>query len=207
MPLKRFQERVLTDVDRFFSAVANEQARGNERHRSMDAWESLQKPIQYREHANGCGKEVPTVCIQVPTGGGKTLLATQILGILYRTVLKLRGGSGLVLWVVPSEQIYRDTLRALRDRRHFYRESLEHAVSRRVEVWEKNDIFRMTPTQLAGQLNVLLLQLASTNRVTKERLKFFRDTGGNIVQHFPPEYASDEHEALKKRIPNIDMVA
>ena len=70
-------------------------------------------------------------------GGGKTLLATQVLGSIYSTILEKRNGTALVLWVVPSDQIYKDTLKALRDRNHFYRFSLEHAVSRRVEVWEK----------------------------------------------------------------------
>lgn len=45
------------------------------------------------------GKDLPTFCIKVPTGGGKTLLATQILGLVYQTVLKVRHGSGLILWV------------------------------------------------------------------------------------------------------------
>ncbi len=125
-------------------------------------------------------------CIKVPTGGGKTLLATQILGLIYQSILKYRNGCGLVLWVVPSDQIYKDTLKAFRDRRHFYRESLEFALSRRIEVWEKHEIFRLTPGQLRSNLNILILKLASTNRETREQLKFFRDSGGNIVQHFPP---------------------
>ena len=119
--------------------------------------------------------------MRVPTGGGKTLLATQILGQIYKTILKERNGAGLVLWVVPSDQIYKDTLRRLRDRSDFYRTSLEHAVSRRIEVWEKHEIFRLTPGQMRNNLNILLLKLASTNRETKDQLKFFRDSGGNIV--------------------------
>src|SRR5581483_4015035 len=127
------------------------------------------------------------ICIKVPTGGGKTLLATQILGQIYQTILRRRNGAGLVLWVVPSDQIYKDTLNALRDRRHFYRESLEQALSRRLEVWEKTDIARLTPGQLANNMNVLVVKLPGTNRQDRESLKFFRDSGGNIVQHFPPE--------------------
>ncbi len=84
--------------------------------------------------------------------GGKTLLATQILGETYRTLLKDRRGAGLILWVVPSDQIYKDTLRRLRDRTDFYRESLEFALSRRIEVWEKHEISRLTPGQLASCL-------------------------------------------------------
>jgi hypothetical protein len=41
----------------------------------------------------------------VPTGGGKTLLATQILGLVYQTILKKRNGCGLVLWVGEIKRV------------------------------------------------------------------------------------------------------
>jgi len=167
MQLKRYQERVIREVKFFLEALASQQASGN-RHASVDAWEDARRSFfikgDYRPRKNGLGKDLPTVCIKVPTGGGKTLLATQILGLIYHTILKSRNGAGLVLWVVPSDQIYKDTLKALRDRRHPYRESLEFALSRRIEVWEKHEIFRLTPGQLHSNLNILLLKLASTNR-------------------------------------------
>ncbi len=209
MQLKHYQERVLREVNIFLTALAQQQAAGN-RHASLDAWDEAEQqftiPFKYRERRNGLSRDLPTFCVQVPTGGGKTLLATQILGQIYKTILKDRNGAGLVLWVVPSDQIYKDTLKALRDRRHFYRESLEFAVSRRIEVWEKHEIFRLTPGQMRSNLNILLLKLASTNRESKEQLKFFRDSGGNIVQHFPAENAPDKHRALKEKYPNLDML-
>jgi type III restriction enzyme len=211
MPLKRYQERVLQETRIFLKALAAQQAAGNARHASLDAWDEAKKQFsifgQYRPRRTGTGKDLPTFCVRVPTGGGKTLIATQVLGLIYETILKSRNGAGLVLWVVPSDQIYKDTLKALRNRRHFYRESLEFAVSRRVEVWEKHDIFRLTPGQMQNNLNILMLKLASTNRETREQLKFFRDSGGNIVQHFPPEDEPELHKALKARIPNLDMLA
>src|SRR5207244_9800002 len=152
---------------------------------ALDAWENIRVPgRRYVESRNKLGKDLPTFCLKVPTGGGKTLLATQVLGLIYGTILEKRSGVGLVLWVVPSDQIYKDTLKALRDRNHFYRFSLEHAVSRRVEVWEKHEINRLTPTQLNSSLNVLLIKLASANRDTKDQLKMFEDSGGDIVLHF-----------------------
>ena len=51
-----------------------------------------------------------------------------------------------------------------------------------------------------------MLQLASTNRETKEQLKFFRDSGGNIVQHFPPEDDSAAQKALKEQVGNLEML-
>jgi type III restriction enzyme len=209
--LKQYQERVLREVKHFLELLAEEQASGT-KHPTLDAWNEAKETLTgivgtYQERKNGVGKDLPTFCIKVPTGGGKTLLAAQILGLVHETILKARNGAGLVLWVVPSDQIYKDTLKALRDRRHFVRESLEHSLSRRIEVWEKGEIARLTPAQLQNNLNILVLILASTNRQTKEQLKFFRDSGGNIVQHFPPEDEPDRHRELKQRVANLDMVA
>ncbi len=209
MELKYYQKRVIKEVGIFLNALAQQRAAGMP-YASLAAWEEAAKhfylPGQYHARRNGLNKDLPTFCVRVPTGGGKTLLATQVLGQIYKTILKERNGAGLVLWVMPSDQIYKDTLRRLRDRNDFYRTSLEHAVSRRIEVWEKHEIFRLTPGQMRNNLNILLLKLASTNRETKDQLKFFRDSGGNIVQHFPPENAPDEHRKLKERFPNLDML-
>lgn len=203
MELKQYQRRVVEEVERYLAAVAKQREAGNLKHAALDAWCGLGS---YRERKNGLGEDLPTFCIKVPTGGGKTLLATQILGSIHRTLLKERNGAGLVLWVVPSNQIYRDTLRRLRDRNDLYRLMLEHAVSRRLEVWEKHEIARLSPTRLRECLNILVLQLASTNRETQDQLKFFRDSGGNVVQHFPPEDDPAGHKALKAGVPNLDMV-
>jgi type III restriction enzyme len=211
MALKRYQERVVREVGTFLEKLAAQRASGNVKYASLEAWDEARKEFtihgSYNARKNGLGKDLPNFCIRVPTGGGKTLLATQILGLIYKTILKDRNGGGLVLWVVPSDQIYKDTLKKLRDRADFHRESLEFAVSRRIEVWEKDEIFRITPNQMRTNLNILLLKLASTNRETKEQLRFFRDSGGNIVQHFPPEDDPELNKELKERIPNLDMIA
>src|SRR5438309_2856007 len=205
MELKRYQRRVADELERYLAQVARERGKGNARHAAMDAWQDLRLG-PYSERKNGIGEDLPTFCIKVPTGGGKTLLATQALGSIYRTILQDRNGAGLALWVVPSSQIYRDTLRRLRDRRDLYRLMLEHAVSRRIEVWEKHEIARLSPSRLRDCLNILIVQLASTNRETKEQLKFFKDSGGNIVGHFPAENDWPAHKALKEKIGNLDMI-
>jgi len=206
LELKQYQRRVVEDVERFLRALAAQRASGNTRFGSLAAWQDCGLG-RYDLRQNGMKEDLPTFCIKVPTGGGKTLLATQILGSIHRTILKDRNGAGLVLWVVPSSQIYRDTLKRLRDRNDMYRLMLEHALSRRIEVWEKQDIARLSPVRLRDCLNILVIQLASTNRETKEQLKFFRDSGGNIVDHFPPENDPAAHKALKAAIPNLDMIA
>jgi type III restriction enzyme len=205
MDLKNYQRRVVQETEAFLEAVAAERAAGNVKHAALDAWRELRLGA-YTEHTNGIGDDAPHFCIKVPTGGGKTLLATQILGSVYRTLLKERNGAGLVLWVVPSSQIYRDTLRRLRNRNDLYRLMLEHAVSRRIEVWEKHELARLSPVRLRDCLNILVVQLASTNRETAAQLKFFKDSGGNITQHFPPENDPEANRKLKERFPNLDMI-
>ena len=205
MQLKDYQQRVIDEVERYLQAVARERDTGNRRHASLDAWRSV-RGGPYYEQTNDLGEDYPNFTIKVPTGGGKTVVATQVLGSIYRTLLPERNGAGLVLWVVPSSQIYRDTLRRLSNRNDWYRIMLEHAVSRRIEVWEKTDIRRLSPVKLRDNLNIFVVQLASTNRETKEQLKFFRDSGGNIVQHFPPENDPEAHRKLKEEFPNLDMI-
>lgn len=206
MELKRYQKRVLEDVRRFLEALTTEVARGN-RHATMDAWlAATKRELPNRARQNGLHQDLPSFCIKVPTGGGKTLLATQILGQLHSTLLRDRNGSGLVLWIVPSDQIYKDTLKRLRDRRDPLREMLEFAVASRIEVWEKDEIARLTPVQLRGDLNILVLKLASANRGAKDQLKMFQDSGGNIVQHFPPEDDAAAQHELKKRCENLEMI-
>src|SRR5712691_7804598 len=103
MELKRYQERLVKEVDAYLQALSNLK---DERYPGQAAWDQVGVAGGYKPRRNGLGKDLPTFCIKVPTGGGKTLLATQILGLISQTILKDRNGAGLVLWVVPSDQIY-----------------------------------------------------------------------------------------------------
>lgn len=206
MSLKEYQQRIMREVHGYLRHLDAERRGGRGRYASQEAWRLAGVAGRYTPEENGLGEDLPRLCVKVPTGGGKTLLATQMLGSVMNTILSDRNGAGLVLWVVPSSQIYRDTLRALKERGGFLRTMLEHAVSRKVEVWEKSDIVRLTPSQLGTCLNIMVLQLASTNRETKDQLRFFKDAGGNITLHFPAEDDPAGHAALKKRFPNLDMI-
>ncbi len=206
MYLKDYQERIVREVHDYLQLLAEERDAGRGRYASQEAWRRAGVKGVYTPDENGLGNDLPRLCIKVPTGGGKTLLATQMLGSVMQTILADRNGAGLVLWIVPSSQIYRDTLRNLRDRGGLLRTMLEHSISRKIELWEKTDIVRMTPSQLRSCLNILVLQLASTNRETKDQLKFFKDSGGNITMHFPPEDDPAAHKKLKEKCPNLDMI-
>ena len=67
---------------------------------------------------------MPYVCLRLPTGGGKTLLACLAVPAVQRELLCQE--RSVVLWLVPSKTIQEQTIRALRDRAHPYRQALDN---------------------------------------------------------------------------------
>lgn len=208
MILKEYQKRALDAVADFVERLATwrekaAKARAADPELTFDwvgrTWESAAPSRPYLSRRNGLGEPLPSFCLKIPTGGGKTLIATKVIDCVqtrYR-----RRQTGLVLWIVPTTQIYDQTLRALKDRDHPYRQQLDVASAGRTLVLEKTSGFR--PQDVHERLCVLLLMLPSANRETKEQLRMFRDAG-RFDQFFPPDDDADAHRALRARVPNLD---
>ena len=156
----------------------------------------------YSSRFDGAGRASPNVCFKVPTGGGKTLLAAASVARVFSSYLNRH--TGLVLWVVPNDAIYRQTLKALGDRDHPYRQILNVAGAGRVKVLEKGaPLSRM---DVASHLCVMVLMLQSAARQSKETLKVFRDRG-NVLGYLPREDDIEAHWDLLQRVPNLDVYA
>ena len=209
MILKEFQKAALAQVQTFLETLA-EWWRKAEKAQKIDpeftidwvgkAWEKTVPHHTYLPRKNGLGKPLPVFCLKIPTGGGKTLLAIKVIDLVntrYR-----RQQSGLVLWIVPTTQIYNQTLKALKDRDHPYRQQLDVASAGRTLILEKNSGFG--PQDVRERLCVLLLMLPSANRKTKEQLRMFRDSGG-FDRFFPADDNADAHERLLAEVPNLDI--
>lgn len=175
------------------------------------AWDALRKAgalpapmkgqaTEHNSRFDGAGRAVPNVCLKVPTGGGKTLLAAAAVGQLMQSWLQR--STGLVLWVVPNEAIYRQTLAALQHRDHPYRQMLNVAAAGRVKVLEKTA--PLTRQDVTSHLCVMVLMLQSASRASKETLRFFRDRG-NVLGFVPREDDIEAHWALLQQVPNLDV--
>lgn len=205
MILKEYQRKALEQVRAYIRLLAEwrDKTRDIDPELGIDwaerAWETAATRHSYFKRTNGLGRPLPVFCLKIPTGGGKTLLATKIIDLV--NVHFSRRQTGLVLWIVPTRQIYNQTLRALRDRDHPYRQQLDVASAGRTVVLEKNSGFG--PSQVAENLCILLLMLPSANRETKEQLRMFRDSGG-FASFFPGDDDFDGHLALRNRIGNLD---
>jgi len=215
MILKEYQKRTVDAVREFLELLGDmrgKAAKAREVDQDLDidwvrkAWEKLavsgaHKPPAhpFAPRKNGLGEPLPTFCLKIPTGGGKTLLATKVVDLVNTHYRKKQ--TGLVLWIVPTTQIYSQTLRALKDRDHPYRQMLDVASAGRTLILEKTSGF--SPLDVAENLCVLLLMLPSANRETKEQLRMFRDSGG-FDRFFPADDDIEGHKALLAKVRNLD---
>ncbi len=204
MQLKEYQRRALETIRGYLELLATWRKKAEENPDleidfSAKAWEKAELPRQYLPRKNGLGQPLPTFCMKVPTGGGKTFLAVKAIDLVNTIYRKQQ--TGLVLWIVPTTQIYRQTIQSLKDRDHPYRQHIDLASGGRTLILEKTDHF--TPLDMQENLVVLMLMLPSANRKTKETLKVFKDSGG-FQDFFPPEDDIKAQEAMLKRFPNLD---
>ncbi|MFN0082236.1 MAG: DEAD/DEAH box helicase [Ferruginibacter sp.] len=164
-----------------------------------DAWEKSTGKTIYHSKTNSLHEPLPDIYLKVPTGGGKTLLACHSIDLIQKSYLKKQ--TGLILWIVPSTQIYRQTILALKDREHPYRQILDISSGGRTLIKEKTEMFNRLDVE--ENLMVLMLMLPSANRQNKETLKVFRDAGG-YTDFFPAEDNYPAQEELLKKITNLD---
>ncbi|WP_259972135.1 DEAD/DEAH box helicase [Leisingera caerulea] len=154
-------------------------------------------PIPFSERKDGVGRPVPNITLKVPTGGGKTYLAVNSISRILGSYIG--ANNGFVLWIVPNEAIYTQTLRRLKDRQDPYRQVLDRAAAGRVKIMEKSD--PLSRCDIEANLCVMVLMLQSANRETQDSLKMFRDRGD--VHGFTPQGQQDKHAELLKAIPNL----
>jgi type III restriction enzyme len=123
----------------------------------------------------------PYVCLRLPTGAGKTLVAAHSIDVVTREWLKT--DHSLVLWLVPGNAIREQTLDALRDREHPYRQALDDAFSGNVEVLDIGEALNVTRATLDGATCVLVATLAALRREDPTGLRVYRENG-NLMSHF-----------------------
>lgn len=208
MELKEYQKKTLDQVKIYLESLAefkgkNEKAIAIDPEYAIDfpfkAWEKV-IGTSFHSGKNGLGEYLPDFYLKIPTGGGKTILACHAIDLINR--IYLRKQTGIVLWIVPTTQIYRQTLSSLKNREHPYRQVLDISSGGRTLILEKPDKFN--PLDVEENLAIMLLMLPSASRQNKETLKVFKDSGG-FTEFFPYEDAIEDHKKLLEKFPNLDF--
>ena len=147
MQLKQYQTHTLDTLRRFFEqarlagpkaayeAIANESEQAARIGRYAGAYAPLAEL-----------PDVPYVCLRLPTGGGKTLLAAHSIAIARDTWVEK--DYPLVVWLVPTDRIRQQTAEALKHPRHSYRQTLDEAFDGRVRVFDVADFTHIRPHDL-----------------------------------------------------------
>ncbi len=125
-------------------------------------------------------KGMPYVCLRLPTGGGKTLLACLSVPVVQRELLQ--SDRSVVLWLVPSRAIQAQTLAALRDRTHHYRQALETQLGA-VEAIDPTEALYLTKGTLDSSTVIIVSTLQSFRITEKEGRKVY-DSSGALHHHF-----------------------
>jgi len=186
MLLKNYQRETLDMLARFFEEA---RLRG-----AQAAYEAITREPEQAKRLHGWGgkyaplpglEDVPYVCLRLPTGGGKTLLAAHAVKIAADKWMD--SPAPLVLWLVPTKTIRRQTVEALNNPRHPYRQALAEAFGEPVRVFDMGDFARMQAQDL-GRHPCIFVGTIQTLRV--------EDTEGRKVY--------DHHEALEPLFAKVD---
>ena len=195
MELKPYQQQIIADLQRFMHYV-------QEKKNASDAFNAFwlnhpRTPLTpfpgeaVEPYKNTVGK-APHVCIKVPTGGGKTFIASAALGTIFREFDESHFRT--VVWLVPSKTILEQTLRNLRNPNHPYRERINIDFSNRVEVFSKEQALQGAGFSLSvvqENLCVLVMSFDSLRARKKEDRKVYQENGN--LQSFEPIVGKDEN--------------
>jgi len=107
--------------------------------------------------------QVPYVCLRLPTGGGKTILASHSIAVVKDTWIEK--DFPFVLWLVPTNTIRIQTAEALKNPRHPYRQVLDETFDGCVRIFDIGDFTQITPHDLRSNLCVVVGTI-QTLRVT-----------------------------------------
>ena len=167
MELKRYQQSALNSLSRFLTlsgakgpaaAFAEEVARQDE-----EAKLEGRKPEPRRYETPFAGMPLmPYVCLRLPTGGGKTLLATEAIRLGAEFVQKPHP---MVLWMVTSDAIKRQTVEALKDVNHPYRQRLDAVTGGRTRVFDIEEFETLRPSDI-GRFTCVIVATIQSFRVT-----------------------------------------
>jgi type III restriction enzyme len=217
-----YQDRVLSTINAYLDLLKEKKARADRIAAlaaqdpdlglaspdfAKDTWEALKADgklpasragTPFSPRMDGCDRPVPNAVLKVPTGGGKTWLAVSAVSRIMGRYLDCN--TGFVLWIVPNEAIYTQTLKHLKDRQHAYRQALDRAAAGRVRIMEKSD--PLNARDVDTHLCVMILMLQSSNRENQETLKMFQDRG-DVHGFFPPEGEQQAHRAALDRTRNL----
>ncbi len=169
--LRHYQREAVRTLKTYLQKVASMGARTA----FLDVANSLYSP------APMINEEIPYVCIRIPTGGGKTIVAAHAVGVTAKDYLQV--DNPMVLWLVPSTAILDQTLSALRDLEHPYRAALAEVFGRNLSVLTVAESLSLSRPDATGGACIIVGTLQAFRVDDTGGRKVYQDAGA-LMDHF-----------------------
>ena len=160
---------------------------------ALDALRSFARSAQLKGPAMAFGEqvrrpynpdpfgEVPCICLRIPTGGGKTLMAAHAVSVLAQEWRAT--DAPVAVWLVPSDTIRSQTLKALQTAGHPYREALEASYGAGVRVCVLEDLAHIAPPDW-GQRAVVVVATIQSFRIDDTDKRNVYSFSESFERHF-----------------------
>ena len=125
--------------------------------------------------------DVPCVCLRVPTGGGKTIMAAHAVAMAGKAVLD--SDAPIALWLTPSDTIRTQTLEALANAGHPYRQALAHYFGDRVQVCDLESLQTISPHDV-GKAAIIIVATIQAFNVTDTAKRNVYSFFEELAPHF-----------------------
>ncbi len=123
---------------------------------------------------------IPYVCLRIPTGGGKTLVACEAVSLGVKDLLQQ--DRALILWLVPSDTIRSQTLSRLKDSADPYRQALDTTLGN-VAVLNIEEATRMKRALLDSHTVIVVATMQAFRRRDMSALNVYKNNG-ELMSHF-----------------------
>lgn len=170
MEIKPYQRVVLADLTRYLELL-NETRSYTAAFRRFWREKSAPSLGNYQDILPG----VPNLCFKVPTGGGKTFIACNAIRPVFDALPFTK--TKTVVWLVPSDAILTQTVQALQDAFHPYRQKIDVDFGGCVKVYTKQELLNgqnFNPSAVTEQLSIMVLSYDSFRGRGKEGLKAYQ---------------------------------
>ena len=190
MELKDYQADVLTDLAKYLETLL--ECKGHLPNAFTKFWKD--RGVLNQAYKNNI-KEVPHVCVKVPTAGGKTFIAVNALDRIFSAFAEYNPTRPkFVVWLVPSLTILEQTVKNLSNIDHPYRQRLNDLFNGRVQIYEKADVLQgagFNADTVKEQLSVVVISFDSLKATNKENRKAFQENG------YLASFLNDDNEVVE----------
>ncbi len=181
--LKEYQQRTLDALTSYFRACLQFNSASQAFYAMTEAKYGQGIPYIPVKELSG----LPYICLRLPTGGGKTLVATYSVSIAANELLHIE--YPLVLWLTPSNVIREQTLQAIKDVHHPYRQALEANIGP-ITILDIAEALHIQPATLNTSTTIIISTMQAFRVEDIEGRKVYEPSGA-LMSHFA-NLASDK---------------